>query len=831
MIHFPFIFRELSRSSNQALVFVLCVTLSLGTITAFSGFSQSVDQALSNDARELHAADIIIRSDSELSDALDQALKKLVREEQIAHTRYYEFNSVIRSAKENASLLSDLKIVEKGYPFYGTVVLKSGRAFHEMMTKGSAVVGQSLLDRLGLQVGDAIHVGYSSLTIRDVVVSEPDRPVNFFSFGPRVFVSDEDREALGLIEKGSRISYMHLLKVRDPNRLDPIAANLRKAAASDRERVDTFKTARSSVKRFLDNFLFFLKLVGFFIMIVAGFGIQGTLTAFINEKKTTIAMMKTMGATNRYITVHFMFIVFFLASVGIMIGLITGYMVQHGLAWALASFLPPDMQVSISWPCVLEGIVLGFSVVTLFAFLPMYRLKETRPVTILRKELGRIPSKWPFYASWSMCIIFFSGLILWHMKDLQSGLIFIGGIFGLILIAYLLAQWMLYILKKLNMRSLAIRQAVKGLFRRGGSTKPVVITLTASLCVIFSIFLIEKNLETTFVQSFPEDLPNLFFLDIQPSQVEDFASTVGREVKLYPVVQARIEIIAGEKIDRQEERRRRGDSLSRVFNVTYRDDLLDTEEIIKGRTLFQNDWKEPQISVLDTVLEMKKMNVGDKILFRIQGVPLEARISSIRTQIGESMSPFFYFVFQKEILKEAPQTIFSSLRVEKDQIAYIQNQVVSKFPNISVIDVSETIKVFSGLMKQLSVIVQFFSLLSVAAGILILISTIFATRAERIIESVYYRVLGAKKSFVFQVLALENMLIGLLSALLALALAQISTLLFCKFSFDILYRPFLWPCMLMLCAAVSLVVVIGIMTSKSIMDKKPITFLREQPDV
>jgi putative ABC transport system permease protein len=445
--------------------------------------------------------------------------------------------------------------------------------------------------------------------------------------------------------------------------------------------------------------------------------------------------------------------------------------------------------------------------------------------------LGRIPSKWPFYASWSMCIIFFSGLILWHMKDLQSGLIFIGGIFGLILIAYLLAQWMLYILKKLNMRSLAIRQAVKGLFRRGGSTKPVVITLTASLCVIFSIFLIEKNLETTFVQSFPEDLPNLFFLDIQPSQVEDFASTVGREVKLYPVVQARIETIAGEKIDRQEERRRRGDSLSRVFNVTYRDDLLDTEEIIKGRTLFQNDWKEPQISVLDTVLEMKKMNVGDKILFRIQGVPLEARISSIRTQIGESMSPFFYFVFQKEILKEAPQTIFSSLRVEKDQIAYIQNQVVSKFPNISVIDVSETIKVFSGLMKQLSVIVQFFSLLSVAAGILILISTIFATRAERIIESVYYRVLGAKKSFVFQVLALENMLIGLLSALLALALAQISTLLFCKFSFDILYRPFLWPCMLMLCAAVSLVVVIGIMTSKSIMDKKPITFLREQPDV
>jgi predicted lysophospholipase L1 biosynthesis ABC-type transport system permease subunit len=34
-----------------------------------------------------------------------------------------------------------------------------------------------------------------------VVTLEPDRPVTFFSFGPRVFVHPDDLNALGLVDK------------------------------------------------------------------------------------------------------------------------------------------------------------------------------------------------------------------------------------------------------------------------------------------------------------------------------------------------------------------------------------------------------------------------------------------------------------------------------------------------------------------------------------------------------------------------------------------------------------------------------------------------------
>jgi putative ABC transport system permease protein len=224
------------------------------------------------------------------------------------------------------------------------------------------------------------------------------------------------------------------------------------------------------------------------------------------------------------------------------------------------------------------------------------------------------------------------------------------------------------------------------------------------------------------------------------------------------------------------------------------------------------------------------MDIGDTILFKIQGVPLKARISSIRTRIRDSMSPFFYFVFQEEILKSAPQTVFSALRVEKHEVSSLQNRIVKEFPNISVVDLSDTIQVFAKFMKQLSTIVRGFSLLSIAAGVLILISAVFATRAERITESVYYKILGAKKMFVVKTFAMENVLMGLLSGLLALAISQIGAWAICRFVLEIDYYAFAPSCLVMIGIALIIINVIGIFSAKSILEKKPISFLREQPE-
>ena len=134
-------------------------------------------------------------------------------------------------------------------------------------------------------------------------------------------------------------------------------------------------------------------------------------------------------------------------------------------------------------------------------------------------------------------------------------------------------------------------------------------------------------------------------------------------------------------------------------------------------------------------------------------------------------------------------------------------------------------------MSQLSRIIRAFSLFSIAAGLLILISAIYATRAERVIEAVYYKILGAGKMFVFKVFALENMLIGLLSSVLAFSMAQAGAFWICKARLEIVYHAFIIPSgILMVAATVLLVMVVGLATSRSIMEKRPVVFLREQTD-
>ncbi|MEJ2658329.1 MAG: FtsX-like permease family protein, partial [Desulfobacterales bacterium] len=501
--------------------------------------------------------------------------------------------------------------------------------------------------------------------------------------------------------------------------------------------------------------------------------------------------MKTIGATHRRIIRYFMPMIALLALLGTVLGISTGIILQNILARLLIGFFPPNMPFTVAWMGILECMALGIVVVALFTFVPFFRLKEMRPVVIFRKETAGPHKHWPVLVSAVAFVLFFFGLVFIHMKDLRFGFYFVAALGALIFVSSIFTRLLLWILKRLRIRRMVVRQAVKGLFRQGGATGSVIVTLTASLSVIFSIFLLEQNLDATYVKSFPADAPNLYVIDIQPAQQQAFAKFIARPLVFYPIVRARVTAINGKTIDRRAERDKHRDNLGRTFNLTYRNSLLKDEKIIKGDRLFRDDWTVPQVSVLDKVVDMHKMDIGDTIQFNIQGVPLKARISSIRTRTTDTLGPYFYFVFEKKTLQLAPHTIFTAIRAEKNGIGLLQSRIVKKFPNVSVIDVSATLRVFGRMMGKLSAIIKGFCILSMAGGILILISGVFATRAERITESVYYKILGAGKAFVRKIFSLEIFIQGLLSGILALAMSQAGVFWICRYFLDIAYHPFL----------------------------------------
>jgi putative ABC transport system permease protein len=830
MLHRRFIVRQITSAPRQSVVFVLCVVLSMVSLVALGGFSGSVNRSMQRDARRLHAGDIIIRSHSEFSPALAQAVDNLTRQGRVEAARVWEFYSVVRAKRENASLLANVKVVEKGYPFYGTVVLESGRPFAEVLTPGTAVVERALLDRLRLTVGDRLHVGRTTLTIRDVMIQEPDRPMTFFSLGPRVFVPAEDLAALDLVKEGSRVDYSILLAMPDERDMDRTAAWLRSKSLPERERVETFRTAESGVKRFFDNFLFFLGLIGVFTLLLAGIGIESVLTALLREQERTVGIMKALGATSGFILVHYLVAVSVLGLVGTFLGIGVSFGLQALLPELFRGFLPPHVEFAISWSNVFQGLALGTLVVGLFTVLPLTRLREVKPNSIFGKEEVRSRQAIPYALAASTVLLLFTGIVLWRLRDLRLSVFFLLGLILLVLVTALATEAALFLVRKGRVRSLVFRQALRGLFRPRNATKPIIITLAASLALLFSIYLIEENLDATFVRSYPPDAPNLFFLDIQPSQREEFSQVLGLPAEYYPVVRGRVASINGRPVDRERERQRSGDNLGREFNLTYRDHLLEDEIIVRGASLYAPRGEGAQVSVLDDVLKMADISPGDVITFSIQGVPLEARVTSIRTRTRKDIRPFFYFLFPTDTLKDAPQTIFTAVRIEKERVPAVQTAIVSRFPSVSVIDATEAITTFAGVMHRLSAIVRFFTLFSVLAGVLLIISSIFATRFARIQEAVYFKVLGAQRRFVLQVFTVENLIIGLISATLGLFISQTLSWVVSSQVFDISYRAFPAASLVMAALTSLLVITVGVLASLSILAQKPVAFLREQAD-
>lgn len=830
VLHRHFITRQITSTPRQSVVFVLCVILSMVSLVALGGFSGSVNRSMLRDARKLHAGDIIIHSRYDFSPGLVHAVDELTRKGGTEAARIWEFYSVVRAEEETASLLVNVKVAESGYPFYGTVALESGRHFGQVLIQGTAVVERSLLDRLGLKVGDRLRVGRAAPIIVDVVLQEPDRPVSFFSLGPRVFLPAEDLAGLDLVKPGSRVDYSILFAIPDEGDIDRTAAWLRSTSLQGQERVETFRTAESGVQRFLDNFLFFLGLIGVFTLLLAGIGMDSVLTAFLREQERTVGIMKAMGATSRFIILQYLSIVSILGMAGTLLGICVSFGLQMLLPELFKGFLPQNMELAISWSNILEGLALGTLVVALFAFLPLYRLRDVKPHSIFGKEEVQVRKGIPYALVVSTVLLLFTGIILWRLRDLRLGFFFVLGAILLVLVTALATEAALFLLSKRRVHSLVIRQAMRGLFRPRNATKPTIITLSASLALIFSIYLIEQNLDASFVRSYPPDAPNLFFLDIQPAQKEEFAKVLGMPTEYYPVVRGRVASINGRPVDRDRERRRRGDNLGREFNLTYREHLLEDESIIQGKNLYGPHGEGAPVSVLDDVLEMADISLGDVITFNIQGLPLEAKVTSIRTRTRKDIRPFFYFVFPTDRLKDAPQTIFTAVRVEKQQIPALQTAIVSRFPNVSVIDATETTTVFAGVMHRLSSIVRFFTLFSALAGLLLLISSIFATRFARIQEAVYFKVLGARRRFVLQVFSAENLIIGLISAGLALLISQTLSWVISIRVFEIQYRAFPEASLVLAALTALLVITVGVLASLSILRQKPGAFLREQAD-
>ncbi|HAV54427.1 MAG TPA: hypothetical protein DCX41_05785, partial [Aequorivita sp.] len=246
---------------------------------------------------------------------------------------------------------------------------------------------------------------------------------------------------------------------------------------------------------------------------------------------------------------------------------------------------------------------------------------------------------------------------------------------------------------------------------------------------------------------------NLITLDVQPDQVEAVANTFKANdlpvLDNIPLVTMRMHSIKNKLVNTlrtDTTTQIKGWVLSHEFRTTYRANLINSEEIVKGEWVGSQPAGEiVPVSVSENLAEDAMVTVGDSIVFNVQGVLMPTVVKSIRKVDWANLQPNFTVLFPSGVLENAPQfNVLTTYAPTEASSARLQRALVTKFPNVSVIDLRQMYTVVEDILNKVSWIINFMAFFSILTGIIVLIGSVRTSKYQRIKESVLLRTLGAK---------------------------------------------------------------------------------------
>jgi putative ABC transport system permease protein len=116
----------------------------------------------------------------------------------------------------------------------------------------------------------------------------------------------------------------------------------------------------------------------------------------------------------------------------------------------------------------------------------------------------------------------------------------------------------------------------------------------------------------------------------------------------------------------------------------------------------------------------------------------------------------------------------------------------------------------------------------VLTGGLVMVSALISSHFQRVRESVLLRALGASRSQIWRILAVEYFALGLLSAATGIVLALAGVWALSAWVFEVKFVPPLWPVLAAFAALPALTMVVGLLLSRSILRQPPLAILRAE---
>ncbi|WP_340199314.1 ABC transporter permease [Ascidiimonas sp. W6] len=826
--------RDAKASRIRLLLFMASIILGIAAVVSIQLFSENLKDNIQRQSKALMGADFIIDSrqlPNKRAQVIIDSLKPDASE--------INFVSMIAFPKNGGTKLARVRGLKGDFPFYGTIDTQPISAAANYQESGGALVDATLMLQFGIKPEDSIKIGEVTLPISGALKAIPGSTAISTSVAPTIVIPYRYIKQTKLLQFGSRKEYQFFYKAPGID-LDQLEDRLQPMLDAEKADLDTHTTTSRRLGQRYANVSKFLNLAAFIALLLGCVGIASSVNIYIKEKLKAVAVLKCMGATRKQSFLIFLLQISGIGIVGGFIGTFIGVGLQELFPYILKEFLPFNIEISITLKPLVMGVLLGFIMSVLFALLPLMRTWYVSPLEVLRiggTSLEK-PKKARFFV-FSIIILFLYLFSFWLLKDALFALTFIIGIlvtFGILGGIALVAMKAVKTYFPKN-AGFTIRQSLLNLFRPNNQTVVLLVAiglgtfLISTLYFTKDILLAKTDLEETSVNA------NLIALDVQNDQRMDIEKTFEANnltiIDNIPLVTMRIHSIKGElanTIRKDSTKQVKEWILNHEFRTTYRDTLIESEELIEGKWIPVKKPEETiQISISDNLARDADLAVGDTVVFNVQGVLMETTVGSIRKVDWARLQLNFLIVFPKGVLENAPQfNVLTTYAPNEESSAVLQRDLVSKFPNVSVIDLRQVYTIVEDILDKISWIVNFMAFFSMLTGIIVLIGSVRNSKYQRIKESVLLRTLGAKNTQILKISALEYLFLGSLGSLLGILLALISSLLLAILVFKEPFVPSVIPFLVILPGISLLVLAIGLSNIQSVLRSSPLEVLRRE---
>ena len=762
--------RDLSARFKGLRLLLVCLFLGVGAIAAIGTLTGSIESELDSRGREILGGDLEVR-----------LWQRTLNDEERGALEAYgpvsaglRLQAIARRGELTAPIA--LKAVDERWPIYGKLTLADGRQTGAPPA-GQIYISPGTAERLEAARGDTIEIGTATVQIGGIVEIEPEQLGEGFSLGDVAISRLDLPERAGLTTPGAM--YRSKTRLALPRTTDPqgVRDTLEEQFPTAGFEIRTRERASPGAERFVRQMGEFLVLVGLAALVIAGIGIGGGVSSYLEARRGSIATFKVLGATSGDIARIYLLQIGAAALAGSLAGLVAGTLVTPLLASALAGLLPVTTAFTLDPGALVRAALYGMLVALIFAAPPLLRARSFPAMALMRARVAPLSlSRRELLLPVGLGLAALVALIL--LTSSQPGptaLFLVGAAVTLALLGALGLAIRYAAARAPRPADPLLRAGLANLHRPAAQTGALVTALGFGLSAFVLLAAIETSLDANIQARIPQRAPAYFVLDVPREQEAEFREAVtgvvpSADIRTVPNMRGRILAYGPQdamtRVADLEELPEGAWPLRGERGITYEEQVPEGNVVTEGEW-WPADWQgEPLVSLDEEFAQAIDLRIGDMITIGLLGVERSARVASFRRVEWEDMGFNHVLVFSPNALEDAPHNLAATIDIPDGAADDgLLGTLVRAFPSSSVIETRGLLQEARTLLTQMSVAILAAASVTVLAGLAVLFGAIAAARASRTYDNVILRVLGASRR---QLLLLQLAEYGLLAAILAL---------------------------------------------------------------